>query len=142
MIVLDTNVISEPLRKAVDPAVRAWLNAQSQDTLYTTTINLAELYAGVALLPAGKRKKELDLRLRAALMRLFQGRLLVFDLAAAESYARIAEEAKARGRIVPHDDGLIAAIARAHGFAVATRNVSNYAGAGVEVINPWEFAAP
>lgn len=136
MIVLDTNVISEPLRAAGEPRVRAWLNEQSPETLYTTVLNIAELLAGVALLPAGKRKRELDRRLRASLSRLFQGRILLFDLAAAESYAQIAAEARRAGRAVPHEDGLIAAIARAHGFAVATRNVSNFAGAGVELINP------
>ena len=139
MIVLDTNVISEPMRKAGEPKVRDWLNAQNPETLYTTAINIAELLAGIALLPAGKRKRELDRHLRASLSRLFQGRILLFDLAAAESYAQIAGEAKRAGRIVPHEDGLIAAIARAHGFAVATRNVSNFAGAGVELINPWDF---
>jgi predicted nucleic acid-binding protein len=140
VIVLDTNVISEPLRVAGEPRVRAWLNEQSPETLYTTALNIAELLAGVALLPAGKRKRELDRRLRASLSRLFQGRILLFDLAAAESYAQIAGEARRAGRTVPHEDGLIAAIARAHGFAVATRNVSNFAGAGVELINPWDLS--
>jgi toxin FitB len=139
VIVLDTNVISEPLRPKADSAVRAWLNAQSPETLYTTTINLAELYAGVALLPAGKRRRQLHLELRASITRLFQGRVLPFDLAAAEAYAQIAEQAKAKGQTVPHDDGLIAAVARAHGFALATRNLSNFAGAGVGLIDPWAF---
>lgn len=139
MIVLDTNVISEPLRAAGEPRVRAWLNEQSPETLYTTALNIAELLAGVALLPAGKRRQEPDRRLRATLSRLFQGRILLFDLAAAESYAQIAGEARRAGKTVPHEDGLIAAIARAHGFAVATRNVSNFAGAGVELINPWDL---
>jgi hypothetical protein len=140
VIILDTNVISEPLRAKADPAVRAWLNAQSPETLYTTTINLAELYAGVALLSAGKRKRDLHVRLRASITRLFQGRVLPFDLAAAESYAQIAEQSRTKGQIVPHDDGLIAAIARAHGFALATRNLSNFLGAGVQLIDPWAFA--
>jgi predicted nucleic acid-binding protein len=137
VIVLDTNVISEPLRPKGSPAVRAWLNAQSPETLYTTTINLAELYAGVAVLPAGKRRQDLHAALRASITRLFQGRVLPFDLAAAESYAQIAEASRAKGRIVPHDDGLVAAIARAHGFALATRNLSNFLGAGVHLIDPW-----
>lgn len=139
MIVLDTSVISEPLRAASEPRVRAWLNEQSAETLYTTALNIAELLAGVALLPAGRRKRELDRGLRASLSRLFQGRILLFDLAAAESYAEIVGEARRAGKTVPHEDGLIAGIARAHGFAVATRNVSNFAGAGVELINPWDL---
>lgn len=139
MIVLDTHVISEPLRSAGDPKVHAWLNAQTLETLYTTAINIAELMAGAALLPVGRRQRELEQRLRTSLARLFQGRILPFDLGAAESYARIAHESKRAGHVVPHDDGLIAAIARAHGFAVATRNVSHFAGTGVILINPWEL---
>lgn len=137
MIVLDTNVISEPLRPAGDPKVRDWLNAQSPQTLFTTAINVAELLAGVALLPAGKRQRELGERLRASLSRLFEGRVLLFDLAAAEAYAQIARESRRAGKEVPHDDALIAAIARAHGFALATRNLAHFAAAGVEVLDPW-----
>jgi toxin FitB len=137
VIVLDTNVISEPLRPAGDAKVREWLNTQNPQTLYTTAINIAELLAGAALLPVGQRRRELGERLRATLTRLFQGRVLFFDWSAAEAYSQIAEESKRTGKIVPHDDGLIAAVARAHGFAVATRNTSNFAGAGVTIIDPW-----
>lgn len=140
MIILDTNVISEPLRPAAAPAVRKWLNDQNPDTLYTTSINLAELLAGVATLPPGKRRNELDLRVRATLKRIFATRVLDFDTDAAESYALIAEESKKKGLVPPHDDALIAAIARVHGFAVATRNVSNFAGTGIDLINPWKHA--
>ncbi|MGH8445595.1 MAG: type II toxin-antitoxin system VapC family toxin [Solimonas sp.] len=138
MIVLDTNVISEPLRADADPAVLAWLNAQAADTLYTTTINLAELYAGVAVLPAGKRRAELNTAIRSTLTRLFGARVLPFDTAAAECYAIIAQQAKASGMMVPHDDALIAAIAGAHGYAIATRNVRNFAGSTLDIINPWD----
>lgn len=137
MIVLDTNVISEPLRPAGAVKVREWLNAQSPETLYTTAINVAELLAGVALLPAGRRQRDLGERLRALLSRLFLGRISTFDLDAADAYARVARESSRAGKTVPHDDALIAAIARAHGFVVATRNVSNFAGAGVRLIDPW-----
>jgi hypothetical protein len=142
VIVLDTNVISEPLKPKGALAVHAWLNAQIPETLYTTTINIAELLAGVATLPTGKRRRELNIRLRATLSRLFGARVLAFDNAAAEAYAVIAEEAQRQGLVVPHDDGLIAAVARAQGYAVATRNVSNFAGGGVDVINPWKYAPP
>ncbi len=140
MIVLDTNVISEPLRPSPSPAVLAWLNAQAPDALFTTTLNLAELYAGVAVLPAGKRRSDLAGGLRATLGRLFAGRILAFDVAAAESFAVIAERSRASGLTMPHEDALIAAIAASQGFAVATRNVGDFAGAGVTVINPWEYA--
>lgn len=139
MIVLDSNVISEPLRPNPEPAVRAWLNAQLPDSLFTTAINLAELHGGVARLPQGQRRTELAAKLRSTLTRLFGPRVLNFDAAAAEAYAEIIEESSSRGLTVPHDDGLIAAIARAHGYALATRNASNFAGAGIQLINPWEL---
>lgn len=140
MIVLDTNVISEPLRPAGNPAVRVWLNAQHPESLYTTSINLAELLAGISTLPAGKRRNELETRVRSTLKRIFGNRILDFDAGAAESYASIAEESKKKGLVPPHDDALIAAIARAHGFAVATRNVSHFAGTGIEIIDPWKHS--
>ena len=139
MIVLDTNVISEPLRPSPSPAVLAWLNAQAPDALFTTTLNLAELYAGVAVLPAGKRRSDLSGGLRATIGRLFAGRILSFDVAAAETFAVIAERSRTSGLTLPHEDALIAAIAASQGFAVATRNVGDFAGAGVTVINPWEY---
>ncbi len=139
MIVLDTNVISEPLRPAPADAVTRWLNEQSPGSLYTTAINVAELLAGIAVLPVGKRRRDLDIAVRASISRLFPGRVLPFDAAAADAYALIAEESRERGLAVPHDDALIAAIARAHGFAVATRNGSNFAGAGIQLIDPWAY---
>lgn len=141
MIVLDTNVISEPLRPAPADAVRRWLNGQPPGSLYTTAINLAELFAGIAVLPAGKRRRDLDIAVRASVSRLFPGRVLSFDAAAADAFALIAEESRGRGLVMPHDDALIAAIARAHGFAVATRNGSNFAGAGIEVVDPWAYGS-
>lgn len=138
MIVLDTNVISEPLRPAPNPAVVAWLNAQDPGSLHTTTINLAELYAGVAVMEAGKRRTALMSSMRATMTRLFGPRVLSFDVAAAECYAIIAERTRASGLTVPHLDGLIAAIAAASDFAIATRNVADYAGTGVRTINPWD----
>jgi toxin FitB len=141
LIVLDTNVISEPLRPNGDQAVRAWLNAQDRESLFTTAINLAELYAGIARLPSGRRRRELEVRVRAALSRLFAGRILAFDAMAAEAYAAIAEESRKRGVHVPHDDALIAAIARAHGCAIATRNLGHFAAAGIDLINPWDHRA-
>lgn len=142
MIILDTNVISEPLRKKGSADVRAWLNAQHPESLYTTTLNLAELYAGIAVLPAGRKRSDLAVAVRSTIARLFAGRILGFDEAAAESYAAIAEGSRAGGLTVPYDDALIAAIAKAHGCTIATRNVSNFAGADVKLVNPWETADP
>ena len=137
MIILDTNVVSEPLKPAPDPQVLDWLNAQAPDTLYLTCVNLAELLAGVALLPAGRRRTALQQALDAQILPLFEGRVLPFDRPAAEAFARIHASVQATGHTPAFADTAIAAIASAHGYAVATRNVRDFAGTGVAVLNPW-----
>jgi predicted nucleic acid-binding protein len=138
MIILDTNVISESLRPQCSAAVTAWLDAQLAESLYITTINAAELWAGVALMPEGARKATLESSLDELMERLFGGRRLDFDWRAARSFADVTRRTAAAGTPLPLADGLIAAIAHAHGFAVATRDAVPFRAAGVEVINPWE----
>ena len=137
MIILDTNVVSEPLRPAPDPAVLAWLDRQAPESLYLTTINLAELLAGIELLPAGKRRTDLKLALRGRMLPLFDQRLLSFDSSAAEAFAQLNALAQAAGSPVSFADGAIAAIAAARGFMIATRNVRDFSGTGVKIVNPW-----
>lgn len=137
MIVLDTNVVSEPLKQAPNPAVVDWLNAQAPETLYLTTVNLAELLAGIELLPAGKRKTALKKALDTQILPLFEGRILTFDVKAATTFAQINAKAQAAGSTLGFADGAIAAMALANGFAVATRNVGDFANTGVKIINPW-----
>jgi predicted nucleic acid-binding protein len=139
MIVLDTNVVSEPLKQAPNPAVVDWLNAQAPETLYLTTVNLAELLAGIELLPAGKRKTALKKALDAQILPLFEGRMLAFDVKAAATFAQINAKAQAAGSPLGFADGAIAAMALANGFAVATRNVGDFAHTGVKIINPWDI---
>ena len=136
MIVLDTNVVSEAMKPDPHPAVRAWLNNQAAETLYLSSVTLAELLFGVRALPAGKRKDMLELALDG-LMGLFRDRLLPFDIDAARRYAELAVTAKAAGRGFPTPDGYIAAIAASRGFIVASRDTAPYEAAGVSVINPW-----
>jgi toxin FitB len=142
MIVLDTNVVSEPLRPAPSPAVLAWLNAQEPLTLYLTTINLAELLAGVEALPAARRRNDLAEALSTQVAGLFAGRILTFDARAAEAFARTHTSAQAQGNPIGFADCAIASIAAAKGFAVATRNTRDFKGVGVAVIDPWAFSAP
>jgi hypothetical protein len=142
MIIVDTNVVSEALRPRCNDAVLAWLDAQAIETLYLSAINSAELWAGVALLPEGVRKRKLEASLDDLLARLFGNRRLDFDQRAARAYADISQRATMAGRPLPLADGLIAAIALAQGMAVATRDVAPFLAAGVEVVNPWEFMAP
>ena len=137
MIVLDTKVVSEPMKPDGDRRVEAWLDEQLAETLYITSISLSELLLGVELLPDGKRKKELGVALRDLLETLFGNRVLPFDLQAAITYATRISKARAAGRAISMADGQIAAIAAAHGFTVATRDTTPFVAAGVPVVNPW-----
>lgn len=137
MIVLDTNVVSEAMKPEPDPAVRAWLNEQSAETLYLSSVTLAELLFGIAVLPNGKRKDLLSEALDG-LMQLFRERVLPFDTDAARKYADLAGTARTAGRGFPVPDGYIAAIAASQGYQVASRDMAPFEVANVDVINPWE----
>jgi predicted nucleic acid-binding protein len=137
MILLDTNVISEPLRPIPDPAVLDWLDRQSIETLYLSAISLAELRYGIAALPKGKRRDGLKNAFENRIVMLFGLRILPFDVAAAEAYAAIRSHARQAGKAIGATDGYIAATAAAHRCAVATRDASPFEAAGVAVINPW-----
>lgn len=136
MILLDTNVISQAMKPAPDDTVRAWLDEQAAETLYLTSVTIAELLFGIGALPAGKRKDRLTEALDGV-MELFADRILPFDVAAARRYADLAVKARTAGKGFPTLDGYIAAIAAARGFTVATRDTSAFDAAGVAVINPW-----
>jgi predicted nucleic acid-binding protein len=137
MIVLDTNVISEAMKPEPNPAVRTWLNDQSAETLYLSSVTLAELLFGIGVLPAGKRKDMLAKALDG-LMGLFRDRFLPFDIDAARHYAQLAVSARTGGRGFPTPDGYIAAIAASRSFIVASRDTAPYEAAGLAVVNPWE----
>ena len=139
MIILDTHVISESLRPRCGDAVSAWPDPQPAESLYLTAITAAELWAGVAVMPEGARKAALEASLDDLLARLFGARRLDFDHGAARAYAELMRRTAAAGPPLPLTDGLIAAIALAHGFAVATRNIAPFQAGGVAVINPWEW---
>ena len=140
MIILDTNVISEPMRGAPDPAVIAWLNGQVDAALFTTSITVMELRFGIGRLPEGRRKADLWDVVDFSLSRLVGPRILAFDMPAAAMAARIVAEAEASGAPIGQADAQIAAIASTHGFAVATRYVTPFQKAGLAVINPWTHA--
>ena len=137
MILLDTSVMSEPLRHAPEPRVIAWIDAQPMETLYLCAITVAELRAGVALLPAGKRRSGLHENLEKRVLPLFAGRVLPFDLPCTQAYAALMAKARTAGLAVATADGYIAAIAATNGFAVATRDTRPFEAAGAAVINPW-----
>ena len=137
MIVLDTNVVSEAMKATPNPAVLAWLDEQAAETLYLSSVTLAELLFGIGVLPAGRRKEALT-QMLDGLLALFEDRVLAFDTNAARHYADLAVTARAVGKGFPTPDGYIAAIAKARGFTVATRDVAPFKAVGLNVINPWE----
>lgn len=138
MILLDTNVISEPLRQSGDKNVLRWMDAQTVETLYLSTISLAELRFGIAVLPAGKKKEGLHASLEQRILPLFAGRILSFDAPASQAYSLLRARARAEGKAIAPTDGYIAAIATLQGLMVATRDTAPFVAAGLTVINPWE----
>jgi len=137
MLLLDTNVISEMMRVQPEPRVRDWLDSQSAPSLYISAVTEAELRHGLALMPKGRRRKDLLAELDDMLARDFEARVLPFDRPVALAFASIAAERRAAGRPIEKFDCQIAAIARSRGAAIATRDVGDFTGCGVEVINPW-----
>lgn len=138
MIILDTNVISEPLRPTPESLVVRWIDGQAPETLYLSAVTIAELRFGLASLPAGKRRSRLQESLETQILPLFAGRVLAFDLPASEAYGRLMAKARAAGLAISAADGYIAATAAASGMIVATRDVSPFQATGLSVINPWE----
>lgn len=142
MILLDTNVVSELMRPEPAAAVLAWLRAQSLRDLATTAVTAAEIRYGLARLPEGRRRWELEERFRLFLLRGFDRRILPFDAAASELYGEIVAGREREGVPIQVLDAQIAAIARCRGAVVATRDTAGFAGCGVEVLNPWDLGEP
>ena len=140
MFVLDTNVVSELGRRRPDPRVRAWAGKRRAEGLFFSTIGEAELRYGVAIMPPGRRRDALAAEIERTLREDFAGRILPFDSAAARAFAEIAADRRSMGRPAARADNQIAAIARSRGMAVATRNIDDFAAAGIDLVNPWTAA--
>lgn len=136
MTILDTNVISELMRDIPQPIVLAWLDAQPETSLFVTTVTEAEILTGIALLPVGRRRQHLA-EVAERVFALFAERILVFNRDAAHAYAEIFTWRRTSGRPISKIDCQIAAIARSCEAAIATRNVADFEGLEVDVINPW-----
>lgn len=137
MIILDTNVVSELMSGTPSPSVVDWFEDQTPETVYLTTFTLAEIRFGIAVLPRGRRKAALHEGFEEQILPAFDGRILTFDEDAAATYAPALARARTRGRAIGATDCYIAAIALAHGCAVATRDRSPFKAAGVPVIDPF-----
>ena len=137
MIILDTNVVSEPMKANGAPSVVDWLDRQAVETLFLTAVNLAELLVGVETMPVGKRREGVGAALTALISKLFGSRILPFDEDAARTYANLVARARAKGVALSVADAQIAASATVRGFAVATRDTAPFVAAGVPIIDPW-----
>lgn len=137
MIILDTNVISELMRPRPETQVVGWVDAQPTSSLFTTAITEAELLLGVCLLPAGKRRALLEEAVLQMLVEDFRNRILPFDSMATRHFAELVSSRRRAGHPMLHADAQIAAIARGHGAALATRNVTDFEGCGLTLVNPW-----
>ena len=138
MIILDTNVVSELFVVLPNPLVLQWIEKQSPPALHTTSVTEAELQLGAAILPVGKRKTYLAKLIEDTLREDFPERILTFDSAAAVLYADICAHRRSLGRPISQFDAQIAAICKARGATLATRNAADFADIGLKLINPWK----
>jgi toxin FitB len=137
VIILDTNVVSEPLKPKPDTAVLSWLDRQAPEALYLTTISVAELLDSIERLPSGRRRTAQGQAITGGVLALFHDRLLSFDRPAAEAFALLNSRARKAGVTISFADGQIAGIAAARGFMVATRDIAPFRAAGIQTIDPW-----
>jgi len=140
MVVVDTDVVSELMRKDPNGRVLEWLDSRPTRELFVTAVTEAEIWTGIAFLPEGARRRGLAEAAGRAFGGLFAGRVLPFDSTAARVYAEIAAARRAGGRPLSQADGQIAAIARSRDMAVATRNVRDFEDTGIDFIDPWTAA--
>ena len=136
-VMLDTNVVSELIRKSPNPAVEAWIAGCALENLFFSTVGEAEMRYGAAIMSSGRRREAMEADIERMLREAFDGRILPFDRAAARAYASIVAVRRSAGHPIAPFDGQIAAIARSRNLAVATRNVRDFAGIDIEIIDPW-----
>jgi predicted nucleic acid-binding protein len=137
VIVLDTNVVSELMRRQPADAVMAWVDQQPAEEAWLTAVTLAELLYGIGRLPDGRRKAHLAIALDAMIVEEFDHRIAAFDEPAAAHYADIVVVRERAGRPISAADAQIAAICRSHSALLATRNVDDFADTRLAIANPW-----
>jgi predicted nucleic acid-binding protein len=138
MLILDTNILSAVMAAHAAPEVTIWLARQADDSLFTTVISQAEILSGLAIMPEGRRRRELEAAAHGIFTEDFEGRVLPFDTKAAAAYAETLAARRRAGRATAPLDLMIAAIARANGADVVTRDTGGFEGCGLTLINPWQ----
>jgi predicted nucleic acid-binding protein len=138
ILIVDTNILSEAMRPEPSAIVLGWLAQQPVERLYTTSITQAEILSGIERMPAGRRRRNLYAHAEAMFREDFDGRILPFASEDTAAYAHIAGWRKSKGRHIKEFDNQIAAIVRSRGATLATRNIRDFEGCGIRLINPWE----
>ncbi len=138
MILLDTNVLSAMMQAAPDETVARWLDQQPRESIWITTITVMEIRAGLQAMPVSRKRNALANALAVLLGEKIQGRIAVFDMAAAEEAAALMARRKLKGRPVDSRDTMIAGIAQASRATLVTRNTSHFSDLSVPVVNPWQ----
>jgi hypothetical protein len=138
MLLLDTNLVSELMRPQPAPRVLEWAASESLSEMAIAAVTVMEIRFGIAVLPQGKRRADLDIKFRQLLAQAFPGRILPFDETAAEACAELRATRQRMGNPITTEDGMIAAIAQAQGATVVTRDIGGFEGCGVHLLNPWE----
>ena len=138
MLLLDTNTLSEMMRPEPEPRVVDWIVRQPSDELFTAAVCQAEILSGLAIMPDGRRRAGLEETALAMFADEFDGRILPFDAAAAAAYAEGFAARRKAGRPAGTVDLMLAAIARVRGASVVTRNVADFEGLDVAIVNPWD----
>ncbi len=135
---LDTNIPSELIRSRPDSRVEKWVYGQNEQSLYLSVVSIGELRRGLVILPASKRRSELERWFENDLLPRFEGRILAVTRSIADRWGVLDGQRQLKGTPLNTADGMIAATAIEHGLTVVTRNIRDYAGLGVEALNPWD----
>jgi toxin FitB len=139
VFILDTNVLSAMMRLQLEPEVATWFAAQPAELLFTTSLSQAEILSGLAIMPDGRRRRDLEAAARVMFLEDFDGRVLPFDMKAAAAYADMFASRRRAGRPAATVDLMIASVAQAHGASVVTRDTDGFEDCGVTLINPWQM---
>lgn len=137
---VDTNLPSELTKPAPDPTVAAFLVQAGRDQTYLSVVTIGEIWRGISGLPDSRKRDELQRWIELVMRPWFDGRILPVTEKIAERWGKLSSAQRKRGRQITMADGLIAATALEHGLILATRNVRDFEGLGVPIVNPWDPA--
>jgi predicted nucleic acid-binding protein len=133
---LDTNIISELVKKTPHPSVVKWIDSMDDEKLYISVITLGEIRKGISGIHSLERQEKISHWLEVELPAYFEGRIVTIDTKVADMWGRL--QGNIKGYVLPAIDGLLAATAHVHSFTLVTRNTKDFIHTSIEMINPWE----